>query len=611
MKTRYRLFMTVLVLAVLSLRASNSLAAESPGTKPNVVLILTDDQGYGDFSCHGNPVLKTPHLDRLHAESIRLTDFHVTPMCTPTRGQLLTGRDALANGAYCVCSGRTFLHPTVPTMAEIFAANGYRTGLFGKWHLGDNYPHRPNDRGFGEAVYHLGWGITSTPDYWDNDYFDDFFRHNGRIEQYPGYCTDVFFAQAKAWIRACAARGEPFFAYLAPNAPHGPFYVPAKYREPYRQLGRDVAGFFGMIANLDENVAALDAMLAQAGLRDNTILLYLTDNGGTGGIAVYNAGLRGAKTSLYEGGHRAACFLRWPGGGLRPAGDLDPLTQCQDILPTLRELCGLTVPTEVRGDGTSLAPLLRGQPQPELAARKLVVQYGGLVQSAPVAWDSAVLWERWRLVQGTELYDLKADPGQQRDVAREHSDVVATLRRHYEQWWARVQPALAQVETVTIGSDRENPVRLSSMDWFAPKLVPCAQPFDIRLVGRTEVQEGSLPLGRPAPVLNGPWNVEVERDGAYEIRLYRWPPEADAPLAAGLPAYQGVDGDFPAGLALPIAKARLKLGPLDLTKPVDADDRTVTFAGQLPRGRTQLQTWFYDPAGQELCGAFYVEVLRK
>lgn len=323
---------------------------------------------------------------------------------------------------------------------------------------------------------------------------------------------------------------------------------------------------------------------------------------------MYNAGLRGAKTSLYEGGHRAACFLRWPAGKLRPAGDVDVLAECQDVLPTLTGLCGLKAPAGVAFDGTSLVPLLRGQAQRDLADRKLVVQYGGLVQSEPLPWDSAVLCNRWRLVHGKELYDIKADPSQKRDIAAEHAEVVAALRGHYERWWAGVQPSLAQVEAITLGSDRENPVRLSSMDWYAPKLVPCSQPFDIRLVGTTEVKEGSLPLGRPSPVLNGPWNVKGDRDGQYEIRLYRWPREADAPIGAGLPAYQGVDGSFPAGIALPIAKARLKIGPLDLSKPVGASDKAATFDIKLKPGRTQLQTWFCDAQGKELCGAFYVEV---
>lgn len=583
-------------------------AAEPRGSsRPNVILILTDDQGYGDLACHGNPVLKTPNLDRLHAQSVRLTDFHVSPMCTPTRGQLMTGRDALASGAYCVCSGRTFLRRSIPTMAEIFAGSGYRTGIFGKWHLGDNYPHRPMDRGFQEAVWHLGWGITSTPDYWNNDYFDDHFRHNDEVRQYPGYCTDVFFAEAQKWIQKCATQRQPFFLYLPLNAPHGPFYVPDRYKQPYKHLAPDVAGFFGMIANLDENVGKLDETIREAGLRDNTVLIFLTDNGGTGGISVYNAGMRGAKASLYEGGHRAVCFVRWPAGGLRPPGDVPDLTQVQDLLPTLVELCGLETDENARFDGLSLARLLRGERMPELADRHLVVQFGGLVESQPAKWDSAVMWNRWRLVYGRELYDLKTDPAQKEDVAAKHPDVVARLRSHYEQWWTGIAPGLEEYETIGIGAEQENPVALSSMDWLAPKLTPASQPFDIRLLGRTEVKEGSLPLGRPQPALNGPWMVTVERQGTYRIELRRWPKEAGAAITAGLPAYAGVDGTYPAGIALPVAKARLKIGRVDLSKPVSAGDTAATFRVDLPPGKAELRTWFYDAEGNELCGAFYVE----
>ncbi|MBI4661745.1 MAG: sulfatase-like hydrolase/transferase [Verrucomicrobia bacterium] len=201
--------------------------------KPNVILVITDDQGYGDLSCHGNPVLKTPNLDQLHRESIRLTDFHVTPMYTPTRGQLMTGRHCLANGAMNVSSGRTLLRRGISTMPEIYAASGYRTGHFGKWHLGDNYPYRPMDRGFQEAVWFPSSHIGSAPDYWNNDYFDDVYNHNGRRRAFRGYCTDVFFGEAIEWMRAQAAARRPFFCYLAPNAPHGPLFVPQKYRELY------------------------------------------------------------------------------------------------------------------------------------------------------------------------------------------------------------------------------------------------------------------------------------------------------------------------------------------------------------------------------------------
>ncbi|MBI5685499.1 MAG: arylsulfatase [Verrucomicrobia bacterium] len=586
-------------------------AAFASAVKPNVIVILTDDQGYGDFSCHGNPVLKTPNLDRLHAESIRFTDFHSSPMCTPTRGQLMTGRDALANGASCVCSGRTFVRREVPTMAELFAAGGYRTGLFGKWHLGDNFPHRPNDREFHEAVYHLSWGITSTPDYWDNDYFDDFFRRNGRVEQFKGYCTDVFFSEAQRWMKSCAAAGQPFLCYLAPNAPHGPFYVAEKYKRPYKHLAPDVAGFFGMIANLDENIGRLETMLRESGLRENTILVLMTDNGGTGGITVFNAGLRGAKASLHDGGHRVPCFVRWPAGGLRPAGDVVELAQVQDVLPTLLDLCAVKPAKRGRFDGVSLASLLRGKEQPALAQRTLVVQYSGLTQSEPAKWDAAVLRDKWRLVSGRELYDIKTDPAQKTDVAAQHPELVKSLRAYYEKWWAAVQPGLRRFETLDIGSDCENPACLTSMDWVAPKLTPASQPFDIRLLGETLVKEGSLPGGRPQPAMNAPWNIRVTRDGVYRISLRRWPHEAKAPLTAAVPAYKCVDGSFPEGKALPIGKARVRLGGFDATTPVGATDKEAVFEARLKAGKTQLQTWFYDAQGRELCGAFYVEVLRK
>ena len=201
-----------LVALSLSIATSGALADNprrpKPPARPNVILVMTDDQGYGDLSINGNPVLKTPNLDRLGSESIRLTDFHVAPMCTPTRGQLLTGRDALSNGAMNVASGRAILRKSVPTMANFFADAGYRTGLFGKWHLGDNYPYRAQDRGFRETLTFPSSHLSAAPDYWNNDYFDDFLRRNGQLKQYPGYITDVFFAEAMRWIKRQADSGE-------------------------------------------------------------------------------------------------------------------------------------------------------------------------------------------------------------------------------------------------------------------------------------------------------------------------------------------------------------------------------------------------------------------
>ncbi len=582
-----------LLIAGLAPLSAPSAAAE-PTRRPNVIVLLTDDNGYGDLACHGNPVLKTPNFDRLHDQSVRLTDFHVAPMCTPTRGQLMTGKDALHNGATSVCAGRSCLRNGIPTMAENFAASGYRTAMFGKWHLGDSYPNLPHQRGFQEAVYHLGWGITSMADAetWQNDYFNGRFFHNGTLKQYKGYCTDIWFDLAMDWIkrgegtRRNGADRQPFFLYLPTNAAHGPLWVADKYKTPYQ--GKGPAAFFGMIANLDENLGRLDAFLQTNGLMNDTLLIYLNDNGGTAGVQVYNAGMRGRKTQYYEGGHRAAGFFRWPAGGLRPPVDVDALTEVQDLLPTLIDLCALTSPAGASYDGTSLAGLLRGTTE-ALPDRTLVVQYG----QNPAQWDSAVMWRKWRLVHGKELYDLATDPGQKNDVAAQHADVVARLRSHYESWWAGVAPQLDDFMPVVLGSDRQNPVTLSSADWAN---IYCDNSNDLRSGKRT----------------NGPWYVIADRDGTYEIALSRWPKEANAPIAGPVPAFKAVAGSLPPGVALPIARARLKVADVDESKPVNPNDTAVTFTVKLKAGtKMPLQSWFLDADGKEICGAYFADVRRK
>ncbi|MDX1944577.1 MAG: arylsulfatase [Pirellulaceae bacterium] len=561
-------------------------AADKPA-RPNVIVILSDDQGYGDFSRHGNPVLKTPNLDKLAIESVRLTDFHVAPMCTPTRGQLLTGLDACRSGATSVSAGRSFIRPGVPTMPEIFAQSGYQTAIFGKWHLGDSYPNLPHQRGFGEAVYHLGWGITSMADTWQNDNFDGRFFHNGVLQPYPGYCTDVWFNLTIDWIKQRQAAGEPFFVYLPTNAPHGPHWVPAKYKALYENSGGPAA-FFGMLANLDENMGRLDEFLKSSGLAENTIVIYFHDNGGTAGVKLFNAGMRGMKTTYYEGGHRAACFVRWPAGKLGEPRDVDELCQVQDLLPTLIDLCGLKGPGAERFDGLSLAPALRGQVK-RSSDRMLVVQYG----QKPEKFDSAVLWHKWRLVKGTELYDLRSDPGQLTDVSAANLEVLQKMRAHYENWWTKVEPLLADPVPIVLGADEANPVTLTAADWWN---VYCDNMQNLRAGKET----------------NSVWNVQIAQDGEYEFALRRWPREADAAIAAGVPAFQAVDGMLPAGKALPIASIRLKVGEhLDQTKIV-ADAKEVKFTVKLKAGeKFPLQSFCLDAAGKELCGAYFCYVTRK
>jgi arylsulfatase A-like enzyme len=565
-------------------------AKRPPPDPPNVIVVMTDDQGYGDLSAHGNPVLKTPNLDLLASQSIRLTDFHVAPMCTPTRGQLMSGRDALDNGAMNVSNGRAILRKTIPTMANFFAGGGYRTGLFGKWHLGDNYPYRPQDRGFQETLTFQSSHLSSAAAYWNNDYFDDFYLYNGQLRQYPGYCTDVFFAEAIRWIKQRGALGEPFFAFIAPNTPHAPLFVPQKYRVPYASLPRNQASFFGMIANIDENMGKLEQMLIQAGLRDNTIVIFLTDNGTSYGDVIFNAGMRGKKETLYEGGHRVPFFIRWPAGPLRSPGSSGELAQVQDVLPTLIELAGLPNPQGTKFDGISLAGLLREQQQ-ALPDRRLVIQYSRIAAPIPRKWDAAILWKRWRLINNTSLYDLSTDPRQTTNVITSYPDVVAQMRSHYEAWWIQVAPTVNTFSRLTIGSDTANPVLLAPPEW---RNVWLDQQYQVRT----------------APVKNGVWTIQVERAADYRVELRRWPVEADTAITAGLPPYTAVDGTYVAGKALPITQARLKVANFDQTVPVTATDKLISFTVNLPPGPTDLQTWFLDINGKLLTGAYYVYVTR-
>lgn len=572
--------------------------------RPNIIFVLTDDQGYGDLSCTGNPFLKTPALDRLHGESIRLTDFHVAPMCTPTRGELMTGYDALRNGATFVCMGRSLLRADLPTMADILAANGYHTGHFGKWHLGDNYPYRPQDRGFHETVHHPAFGITSAADYFGNDYFDDIYRHssidretgekNEQLEQYQGYCTDVWFEEAIKWMGGCHKRNEPFFAYIATNAPHGPLWVPDQYRQPYlNDLQRNEASFFGMIANIDENMARLERFLIENELRDNTILIFMTDNGTATGENVYNAGMRGKKTSLYEGGHRVPCFIRWPDGGLTGGQDVGGVTRSVDILPTLIELCNVDAPDGWRCDGLSLAANLR-QPKMPVSERMSIIQYGHLNEGhwGKTAKDyAAVMWQEWRLVHGHELYNIHRDPGQTEDVADEHDDLVKRLQEHYEGWWSELNSTLTTYQPLILGAEAENPVRLCSADW-------------------AWVYVDNQANLRGCVMESGTWHVDVARAGRYSLTLRRWPEESNLGIAAAAPVMQGVDGSFPEGKALPVASAWLRAGRTEETQTVLPDATAQTFEMVLEEGATTIQSWWYDEQGNELAGAYYLTAER-
>jgi arylsulfatase len=433
--------------------------ADAP-KRPNVVFILTDDQGYGDLSCHGNPVLKTPNLDRLHAEGVRFTDCHVSPTCSPTRAALMTGRHEFKSGVTHTILERERLSLKATTLPQVLRSAGYTTGIFGKWHLGDEDDRQPGRRGFDEVFIHGAGGIGqsypgSCGDAPGNTYFDPAILHNGRFEKTHGYCTDVFFRQAETWMASVKGR-RPFFCYIAPNAPHAPLQVrPEDERRYAGTVPADVAKFYGMIANIDDNVGRLLAKLRDWGIERDTLVVFMNDNGGTAGVKVYNAGMRGQKVTPYQGGTRAASFWRWP-GTLPAAMDVARLTAHIDVFPTLAEIAGAKVPAEVAAgfDGRSLLPLLRDA-NADWPERTLFTHVGRWPKGKAAESkykEFRVRTSQWSLVghdkTKLELYDLPADPGEQNDLAARQPEVVRRLMESYDRWWDEVVPCLENEDAV-------------------------------------------------------------------------------------------------------------------------------------------------------------------
>ena len=564
---------TMRILAILTLAIS--LISSAVARQPNVILVMTDDQGYGDLSCHGNPDFKTPHLDRLHDESVRFTDFHVDPTCAPTRAALITGRYSLSTAVWHTIAGRSFLHPEEVTIANVLKGGGYTTGMFGKWHLGDNYPCRPHDRGFDTAVYHGGGGVGQTPDLWGNDYFDDRYFRNGEPTQYQGYCTDVFFNEAMSFMKA--NKEQPFFCYLLPNAPHGPYNVDDRYSKPFREKGfsKNRADFYGVLVNIDENMGRLETFLNQQGMRENTIVIFMTDNGTAGPWYPkegkdHTAGLRGIKGSIYEGGHRVPLFVRWPEGRIGGGRDVKQLAAHIDVLPTLAELCGVQRESGPKLHGRSLVPLLRNR-EAKWKSRDLVVNNQRIAQPQKYK-DFVVMSEDWRLVGREELYNLKNDRAQANNLAASKPKVVSRLMKAYESWWDQTSGRAGTLVPITVGHEADNPAFLTAHDWHASK-IPWHQEVVVQ-----------------APAFNGHWEIDVARAGAYRVTLLERPAEADFPINA--------------------VKATLKLDGKTLSKEIPEGAKQVTFNLDLEVGRTQLESTIVDESGKER-GAYFVSVLRR
>ena len=567
--------------------------------RPNIVLVLTDDQGMGDLGCMGNEIIKTPNIDQFYKESVRLTNYHVSPTSAPTRSALMTGRYSDKVGVWHTIGGRSILFDREVLLPKLLADNGYATGIFGKWHLGDNYPSRPQDRGFDESVVIGGGGITQGPDYWGNDYFSDTYKHNGNYEKYDGYCSDVFMSEAMKFIEK--NQDHPFFCYIPLNAAHGPFNVPAKYHSLYagnKNLLEVQQRFYGMITNIDDNFALLRKKLKELNLEENTILIFMTDNGSAAGVRMqdgklcgYTAGLRGTKGSEYEGGHRVPCFISYPHDNIGGGKDINELTAHVDMLPTLAELCGVStekLPNQL--DGQSICPLLENRVDEEAEydwkSRMLFVD--SQRRQNLVKWrKSAVMTDRWRLINGKELYDINKDLGETEDVSEQYPNVVNRLRQGYINWWKSLvdDGANERYAYIKVGSKSENPVRISAHDMHSESESAYSQHW---------VRLGSSAIGL--------FKVEVLTSGKYQIDLCRYPKESglhfNSKVSAISPTFE-LERGMPAANKLNLQKAFLNIGQYSINAPIDADKGFVRFDVDLEEGKYDLKTFFTDQSGKQ------------
>lgn len=576
--------------------------------KPNVILIMTDDQGYGDIAAHGNPIIKTPHLDKLHSESYHFTDFHVNSFCAPTRAALMTGRMSDRTHVHSTVYLRNHLNREETTMAEFFKASGYNTGHFGKWHIGANYPYRPMDRGFDEWVGIGDGGLGEAGEYWGNDRMNDSYIHNGNWEKIDGFNTDVFFDETMKFINF--NKDEPFFVYLATNVPHGPMNVLKEWRDEYENLDfetraapwGDTKDLFATLTRFDKNMGRLRDFLQENNLDENTILIFLTDNGSANGTHIFNAGMRGGKGSLYDGGHRVPCFIHWPAGGLNKPVDIDRLTAHIDLLPTLIELSQLNIPERghLQLDGRSLAPLIKDK-NAVWKDRLIINHVQNIVDQQVKDKNTVVYTEKWRLINKKELYDIKADPKQKNNIAAQNPELVAELSKKYNEYWDELAVTENPYPRPIVGTSHQEEIGLNSYNWR---------------------KEASAPHSyHQRSVLNavdgkGFWPIEIAEYGSYQFEVRRWPKELNQPITAGLPANNNSDithlgkpvviGE---GKAIPAVKVRLKVGDRLLESEIKHSDTMVQFDLNLPKGETEVEAWLVDGDGNEK-QAYYVYIRK-
>lgn len=420
------------------------------GSKPNIIVIMPDDSGYGNHSCFGNPVIKTPNIDTLKEQSLLLTQYHSSARCSPSRAKLLSGRHEFMSGVTHTIQGRERLSLDTITLPQALKTAGYATGMFGKWHNGKEGPYRPENRGFDVSwVYEKGSRMKAT------------ISHNGNPKRMDGtYPTDLFFNKATEWMNVQRQTKKPFFVYLPPKSPHGPYKADSsdmpnedykKFLGSHPEMTVQVAKIYWEVEYIDKRIGEMIQQLEEWGIADNTLFIFIgSDNGASGTTKIYNAGMNGQKGHPYQGGTRVPAFFRWPGGGIEGGLESTTLISQMDIMPTLLEITGTPMTDQLKQqiEGRSLIPILKNPATDWEDDRHLVHHVGAWARGKAAQSKHArvaIQNKRFTLVnnkKGEELFDLKNDPGETTNVIDEYPEVVAQLRAVYDKWWIKVQPRL-------------------------------------------------------------------------------------------------------------------------------------------------------------------------
>jgi arylsulfatase/arylsulfatase A len=555
----------LLAFGLILLTATVAFAATS---SPNVILIMTDDQGYGDFGVHGNELINTPHLDQLARQSATMSDFYVSPVCSPTRANLMTGRYNYRTGVVDTFKGRSMMHSTETTIAEVLADAGYATGIFGKWHLGDNYPLRASDQGFQETYLHRGGGLGQPSEPIENKrrYTNPVLFHNNQQIETRGYCTDLFFEAAARFINQAVDQEKPFFIYIATNAPHSPFHdVPEALYQKYREMDlspimRDktgdqdtVARIFAMIENVDTNIGFLLDQLDRRDIARDTIVIYLNDNGPNGDR--FTGPFRGQKNRVFEGGIRSPLWVRWP-AHLDAGTTSDRVAAHYDIMPTILDATGVSKPRELELDGRSLLPLLEGK-SPAWLDRDIIVQaHRG---DAPIPEHNfAMRSQNWKLLRHSgfqneqpdpavpfELYDMTVDQSETHNLVQERPEVVSAMRQRYQAWFADVSSTRSNnyaPPRMHLGADHDALLTLSSQNR--------------RAVGE-----------------DYEWHIAIDSPGDYQIELEWAEPGSAKEIVFSIGDQQVVANILPGATHHRIDALSLLVGPHNLKMSVTPNKR--------------------------------------